>query len=372
MRRIQTALTVRRIEDLDELHRLEQDWDRLAEDSSPGNIFLTWYWQVTWARHYLTAGQLHLLMVFDGQKLVGLAPFYIRESSYLPILRCRELRFLGTEEVCSSYIDVLVAPDRHAEVVVRIYRYLFEEAADRWDVLMLTDVPCESPSVDVWHRLFAEDGKVLELVGFSVCPMVDITHGWAAIHRRIGPTARYNLSRKMKYAKAFGRVVFERLTDSDAIIRHWDEYVGLHEMRWQNQGGAFSSSRFEAFHREISRELAKRGCVTLDFLMLNEERIAAIYGFNYRGTHSYYLPAMNPERAPRVSPGFLLLAHCIEQAAAAGAATFDLLQGAADYKTVWADRLRRCLSLRGYNRSMHAVSWIAFDGMKKTTKVMSR
>lgn len=372
MRRLLTSLTVRCVEDLDELHRLEQDWDRLAADSSPGNIFLTWHWHTTWVRHYLTVGQLHLLLIFDGQTLVGLAPFYIRKSSCLPVLQCRELRFLGTEEVCSSYLDVLAVPTRHAEVVARIYRYLFEEAVDRWDVLTLTDVPCESPSIDMWHRMFADDGKVLELTGFSVCPVVDTTHGWAAIRGRIGQTARYNLSRKLKYAQALGPLVFERLTDSDAIVRHWDEYVGLHGMRWQKQGGAFASPRFKAFHREMSRELAKHGCVTLDFLMLNEERIAAIYGFSYRGTHSYYLPAMNPERAPRVSPGFLLLAHCIERAATAEAVVFDLLQGAADYKTMWADRLRRCLTLQGYNRSLPAVSWIAFKSLKKTAKVFSR
>ncbi len=372
MRRFPTALTVRCIEDLDELYLLKQDWDRLAADSSPGNLFLTWYWHITWARHYLMSGQLHLLLIFDGQTLVGLAPFYISETTYLQVLRYRELRFLGTEEVCSSYLDILAVPARHAEVVARIYRYLFEEAVDRWDVLMLTGVPCESPSVDVWHRMFADDGKIFELAGFSVCPVVDTAHGWAAIRRRIGRTARYNLSRKMKYAQALGPLAFERLTDSDDIERHWDEYVGLHGMRWKQQGGAFSSPRFEAFHREMSGEMANRGRVFLEFLVINEERIAAIYGFNYQGVYSFYLPAMNPERAPRVSPGFLLLAHCIEQAATAGAVRFDLLQGAADYKTVWADRLRRCLTLRGYNRSMRAVSWMAFDGMKKTAKVMSR
>ena len=122
-------LTVQVVRDVGGLHKLEDEWKQLAALSSPGNLFATWQWQEAWTRHYMQSGQLHLLSVREGQSLVGLAPFYLRQSPHDAVLRYRELRFLGTEEVCSSYLDILASPDRHAEVVVRVYRYLFEEAA---------------------------------------------------------------------------------------------------------------------------------------------------------------------------------------------------------------------------------------------------
>lgn len=374
MTALPAPLTVRCVRDFDGLYTLRQAWTQLAAVSSPGNLFATWHWQAAWARHYLSPGQLHVVLVYDGPALAGIAPFYIRQSVPDRGVRCREIRLLGTEEVCSSYLDVLSVPARRAEVVACLYRYLFEEAADQWDVLTLAELPCESPSVDAWHRLFAEDGKVLELSGFTACPVVDTAQGWTEIWRKIGRGARYNLSRKAKYAQGLGDLAFERYTDPDGIARHWDEYVTLHGMRWTAQGqeGAFASRRFAAFHGEMSRTLAERGWAVLDFLSLNGERIAAIYGFDYHGIYSFYLPAMNPQAAPKASPGSLLLAHGIERAATEGRQVFDLLQGTAEYKMVWADRVRRSLTVRGYNRSLRAAAWMALQGMKQTIKVAVR
>lgn len=369
-----SGLTVHCIEHIEGFKEIEEDWAKLAEATSPGNIFATWRWHDSWARHYLSERQLYLLLVFDHSELVGLAPFYIRYSASRLPGGCREVRFLGTEEVCSSYLDVLALPGRRADVLRRLYRYLFEDASSRWDLLTLSEVPCESPSIDIWHQLFAEDGKVLDLAAFSVCPVVETAKGVEAIRQRIGRNARYNLSRKTKHLRALGDVAFERLTESKDIDRHFDDFLSLHQMRWQEKGqdGAFHSPRFTAFHREISHTFGEHGQAVLDFLSLNGERIAAMYGFVYRGTYSFYLPALNPRSAPKASPGFLLLAHGIERAADEGIHSFDLLQGFSEYKMVWADRLRRSLTLQGYNRTMRAASRKAVSGLKQTAKVFVR
>jgi|CXWL01.1.fsa_nt_gi CelD/BcsL family acetyltransferase involved in cellulose biosynthesis len=374
MTSVSSELSVRCVEHIEGFKEIEADWVKLAEATSPGNIFATWQWHYSWVRHYLSERQLYLLLVFEHSELVGLAPFYIRHASDRSKGGCREVRFLGTEEVCSSYLDVLVAPGRRADVLTRLYQYLFEDASGRWDVLTLSEVPCESPSIDIWHGLFAEDGKVLDLAAFSVCPVVETAKGTEAIHQRIGRNARYNLARKTKYLRSLGRVTFERYTESKDIDRYFDEFVSLHHARWQAKGenGAFESPRFTAFHREISHTFGERGQAVLDFLSLNGERIAAIYGFVYCGTYSFYSPALNLRCAPKASPGFLLLAHCIEEASAGGIQSFDLLQGFSDYKMVWADRLRRSLTLQGYNKSMRAVSRKALAGLKETVKVLVR
>lgn len=369
-----SELSVRCVENVEGFKEIEEDWAKLAEATSPGNIFATWQWHYSWARHYLSERQLYLVLVFDHSELVGLAPFYIRHVSNPSDGGCREVRFLGTEEVCSSYLDVLVAPGRRAEVLTRLYRHLFEDASGRWDLLTLSDVPCESPSIDIWHGLFAEDGKVLDLAAFSVCPVVGTAKGIEAIRQRIGHNARYNLARKTKRLQALGGVTFERYAESKDIDRHFDDFLSLHQARWQAKGedGAFHSRRFTAFHREISHLFGKHGQARLDFLSLNGERIAAIYGFVYRGTYSFYLPALNPRSAPKASPGFLLLAHCIEQASAEGIQAFDLLQGFSEYKMVWADRLRRSLTLQGYNRTVRAAARKGIAGLKQTAKVLVR
>lgn len=240
--------------------------------------------------------------------------------------------------------------------------------------MTLAEVPSESASVDLWQGLFDQDGKVLEVAGSTACPVVDLTPGWDGVRQAIGRSARYNLARKTKYAQALGALGFERYTDPDMIARHWEEFVALHRLRWEARGeeGAFASPRFAAFHREMSRTLAAQGWVSLDFLSLNGERIAAIYGFDYGRTRSLYLPAMNPGVASKASPGALLLAHSIEAAAREGRHTYDLLQGPADYKMVWAGSVRRSLTLLGYNRTLRAALQKGLEGTKQAIKVLIR
>jgi hypothetical protein len=76
----------------------------------PGHsLFLTWEWLYYWATHHLEDGQLRILLAFDEhERLVGIAPFYLRRTKAQGVISVRELRFLGSEAVCSSYLDFIV------------------------------------------------------------------------------------------------------------------------------------------------------------------------------------------------------------------------------------------------------------------------
>ncbi len=124
-----TNLRVRRLNNLDELAPLADDWNRLAQDVP----FRRFDWLTTWWRHYGGAnGELFVLAVEDeGGRLAGLAPWYI-ESTFL---RGRVVQFLGGGEVCSEYVTILSSPGRERSVAGALAQWLSRERS--WELLEL-------------------------------------------------------------------------------------------------------------------------------------------------------------------------------------------------------------------------------------------
>lgn len=370
------AVSIRVVEHLDEMAGLSERWNALlAQSASRDNVFLTWEWLSTWAKHYLGRDRLWVVLIYQGKdRLIGIAPFCIRRIFRFGWCGIREIQFLGTGEICSSYLDFIVAERDKRVVLHAVYEYLHGNARAMWDTVTLSDVAADSSSIDIWDGLIQECGKVQDLVGMTVCPIVDLGDGIEAFNEAIGGNERYNLQRKRKRLEHAGGYAYERVSSLPGIEAAMEEFVGLHQARWTRKGdaGAFASDRFREFHREIAALFSEKGWVHLDFLLANGQRIAGAYGFVYGRRYSYYLPGFDPDAVPHASPGILLLFRCVEQAIQAGCTQVDLLRGWADYKLAWATTLRRSLTLRHYNRHGRAVMVKLLEHAKDTVKVAVR
>ena len=367
--------SARVVTSLEEFHALESPWEHLLKQTACDNIFLTWEWLYTWAVHYLDGNRLWIILVYKGKDhLVGIAPFYIQRGSSLGILSVRELRFLGTGEVCSSYLDFIVPEGEKRSVLECIYSHLHGEAASEWDTLTLAEVPAESSTIDLWEESVQQAGRLMEIVGTTVCPVIQLTGELEDFLGTIGGNERYNLQRKRKRLEQVGHVTYQRVSSSEETEGALDTFIRLHEMRWEQKGpgGVFRSGRFLSFQRDIVRLFAKKGWVYLDFLLLDGEAIAGIYGYGYNRRYSFYLPGFNPTIAPRASPGIILLFQCVKEAISGNYKEFDLLRGLADYKRAWANGLRRSLTLRYYNRDLRAAAVKLVESGKAVAKVLVR
>lgn len=370
------SFRIRAITSLEELETLSERWNSLLKETkSAYNIFLTWEWLSTWARHYVEKNNLWILLVYkEENQLVGIAPLYFQRTRTLGVLKLREIRLLGSGEVCSSYLDFIVSEKHKRMVLYEIYRYLHQEAARLWDILTLSEIPAESSSIDLWNELVQTAGKVMEIVDMIVCPVIELPRRLEDFLENIGGSERYNLRRKRRRLEQEKHLAHVRASSPHDVQKELDAFIELHRLRWKETGsdGAFQSQRFLSFHRDIARVFSERGWVHLDFLLANGEKIAGVYGYSYNGRYSYYLPGFNPAIAPHASPGILLLFHCVEEAIRGGCSHFDLLTGWADYKIAWATSLRRCLTLRHYNKSVGAAATKLLTSGKDTVKIIVR
>jgi hypothetical protein len=310
----------------------------------------------------------------DGH-IRGIAPFYIRVVRSHYGRGCRELAFLGTEEVCSSYLDLIAEAVHKRSVWRRVYQFLFEEAAGEWDVVTLEEIPAESTTIDALVDLFENAGKVIEILASTCCPIISLPHSYVDYRRQLSAGRRYTLQRKRKALEQLGLVSYRHIHKEPEASQAFDSVVRLHEKRWMANGaagGVFQRARFLAFHRDLVTVFADKGWLSLSLLTLDHRPVAGIYGFVYDGVYSFYLPGFDPTVAPRTSPGMLVLCHRIEQAIEEGLGCFDLLRGDADYKRAWATGMRRSLTIRAYNRCSRALFLKVVQSAKQVVKIVLR
>lgn len=368
-------LTVRAVTSLEEFKGLAQEWEQLLRTVPGHSFFLTWEWLYHWAKHYLGDHRLRILLALDEhQRLIGLAPWYLRTTRVQGLMSVCDLRFLGSESVCSSYLDVIVNEQHKRTVLQSLYRYLFNEARGEWDILTFSEVPAESSTIDLWNELFDEAGKVGEVVGTTCCPVIRLPGDIETYRAGLGRSRRYTLQRKSKCLQEAGRVEYSRATSPADIDAAFDSLVTLHQRRWStdSNGGVFANERSKRFHREIVQALSERGRASIDLVALDGRPIAAIYGFVYEGTYYFYLPGFDPLAVPKASPGLLLLSHRIEQAIRDGEQMVDLLQGAQPYKLECSNDLRRSVTLRYYNRHARSVALKLLESAKQSVKILLR
>src|SRR5947207_1528933 len=129
-----------------EFDAIEREWDELLESSDQHVFFLRWSWNRLWWRHMRPAdSQLFIVTCRNKQKkLVGLAPFYLRQRHTVGIPHVRELLFLGTGIYAqtSEYLDVIARRGYEASVAESVGEIL--QRSGDWDRLCLQDVPSAS------------------------------------------------------------------------------------------------------------------------------------------------------------------------------------------------------------------------------------
>jgi len=368
-------LSLRVVSTLEEFGGLSSQWNSLLTKTSANNIFLTWEWVYTWARHYLQRDTLFILLAYQGNEIVGIAPLCIKKANYYGLLGIRQMEFLGTKEVCSSYLDFIVEDKRRKQLLQSVYNYLYCDARGLWDILRLAEIPVESPTTDMLYEIVQDEGKTVEIVGHTCCPVIRLPGSVDKFLGSISRNERYNLRRKSSRLEKLCDAQYIQCSLNGDVQKEMNTFVSLQRLNWKHKGrddGRFQSNRFLEFHKEVLSLFSERGWARLDFLALDGKKIAGIYGYSYNGTYYFYLPARNPTIFPELSTGILLLFRSVSQAIQDGNREFDLLRDPAPYKLAWANGLRRSLTLRLYNSNLRSAAFKMADSGKAAAKMLLR
>ncbi len=323
-------MRVRVVDNVHEFDALASQWNALVECAG-ASVFQTHEWQSTWWRSFGNGRSLHAVTLWDGQRLVGIAPLFLERVSLSPLTLLRKLRLVGSGH--SDYLDVVVAPGYVEEAAMTIADHLCTFAG--WHVIDLEDVPGNSPAVGPIVEAFLQRGCQTDREIHHQCYAVALPASSREYLAGFSAHSRKELLRRERRLFALGCEI-RTLAPDAPVDEAMEEFIDLHKRQWALKGqrsGAFPDERTEKFHHEIARSFKRRGWLNLSFLTFQERGVAANYTYVYGDKVYSYLSALELQTPlTKLSPGTMLDFCSIQRAIAIGLREYDFMRGAEQFK----------------------------------------
>jgi CelD/BcsL family acetyltransferase involved in cellulose biosynthesis len=320
------------ITDISALEALYAEWDALAVTSKLP--LMSPAWQLAWWRHMAPQAALpRVVVVRDGARLVGLAPFFVQLAGHLSRV---DYRLPGID--LAVRLAPLALPGREWQVAEAIGRAL-DRASPRPDLIALEGSPLAShwPVAlrDSWPGPMRPIGRCYAV---HSCPTVSLDapsyEAWLATksaHFR----ERMRRARR-KFEAAGGSIRFSTLQTLKADV---GTLVRLHTKRWESLGASklvALGERTPAMFEDAGKALLEEGRFRLMVLEIEGEPISAHLALA-AGGEVLGLNGGWDERWARLSPTVVGGLRFIEDAIARGDRRFDLGLGDQSYKRRLAD-----------------------------------
>jgi CelD/BcsL family acetyltransferase involved in cellulose biosynthesis len=305
------------------------DWTALWERCPAATTFQRPEWILSWMRAFQPEQPL-IVEVRDGSRLVGIAPFLIyKEGTH------RTLGLMGGG--VSDYLDVLVEghsvqhnalnedgiPRTLSAILSWITRPEFP-----WDMLNFTDLSSASP-------LLTLAGNGIRSSHHDVCTHFLVPPGTKHI-REVISKHKYENIRNARFRLQRDGTARIELATQETVNEFLNALFALHGTRWGQLGkpGVLADDGIQAFHRDVARELLRRGVLRFYGLRLEAHPVAMLYSFFEREVVYCYLQGFDPAYA-KLSTGTLLLGTAIQDAIHEDKKRIDLLRGQESYKYHW-------------------------------------
>ncbi|MHC2067734.1 GNAT family N-acetyltransferase [Bremerella sp. T1] len=342
---------VREINDPAQLEALAGDWEKLHQQTPGATFFQTLDWLRITLRHFKREQKLRLLLVCEGDELVGIVPFTVRSERFR----------LGYLRVLSFPLDdwgTFYGPIGKDPVsIFREAMYYIRHQPRDWDVIDFRYL-CEQ------SEFFPDQADLLQQQSIKFyrrprmeVPVVQMASSWEAYTKEKSKNWRRSMKREKERAAQHGSLRYVRYrTDvtEDKIDPRWVLFQQSHdvaEKSWQADsdiGASFCSPRVRPILRELHEAAAEKGMVDMNLLYLNDQPVAFLYNYYCRG-NVYCLRSGYDASCEAKSLGTILLAEVIEDSHYRGDRQVNFGPGTQDYKLRFANSIQRAITFTHFS-----------------------
>jgi CelD/BcsL family acetyltransferase involved in cellulose biosynthesis len=326
--------TVEVITASERLAELGPIWDELVARARVTHPFVTHMWMQTWWDSFGADAELFILLVRDHDGPIAIAPL-MRVKARIYGARHRCLQFLANDH--TPRCDFIVAA-RPAEAYAAICKFLMSESAD-WDVLQLRDVPSESGTLQELTSHAAQYGFLSGVRRAGDSPFLTTTIAWDEYMESLPPKRRWFLRNRLKRLSKLGHVSLETVSGGADLPDALEDGYRLEAAAWKGKAGTaiLCSPGIRRFYTSLAGRAAERGWLRLQFLKVDDRRVAFAYCLAYAQRMYLLKPGFDPEYAA-FSPGNLLCYLALQEVHASGFEAYDFLGYGDSWKRQWADQ----------------------------------
>lgn len=343
-----TDLSIERLTRYNQIQSIKAEWDFLAE-SCVATVFLTHNWLDRWWQFYGRGFDLWILVVRDGESLIGVMPLILARG----IFGIRRLVFMGAGEVTPNHLNIIASPERFRDVLESICAYLTTHSSE-WDFLDMDKLPGQHVAVGLFQDTLRLHGLTVRRKVTAQCPFAALPESFGLYLESLGYSTRAGYRRvKRRLEKDYPDTHFGRVQSEDELGEVFERLVVLHQARWSKRGypGAFATPRAKAFHRSYVLDALRSGLLRMYYLKISGEVAAAYYCIRVGNSVQYYIGGFD-DRYSRHSPGMLITAYSIEQSIMEKASVFDFLEGDEGYKSHWANGVHENVRLSFFSSNL--------------------
>ena len=330
------VVTTEVVEDYPAFIALEAEWNDAVERASVPHPFLRHEWVRTWWDCFAGDRQLHIIVVRDDDRIVGIAPL-MRETTTSYGLSIRRLAVLANDHTPRT--DFLVTGN--ADDVYEAIWSALRDGMDQWDVVQLTQLLKGSPTVSAMTRFAAAEGLPTGTWKSSDSPYLELAGTWDSYWAGLSAKFRSNVRNRLTRLTQIGEPGLEILSEETAIARACDDAWRLEASGWKDQEGTSicSDPAVRKFYTLLAERASARGWLRLLFLTVGGKRIAVSYSAVHDG-RLFLLKTGHDREFHTCSPFKLLTYFAAQHGYASGLREIDFLGDSEAWKQEWTPATR--------------------------------
>lgn len=328
---------------------LKPHWDDLAERAD-SKIYISYDWALNWWNHFgrNKHRSLYLITIWDGTKLIALAPLYKGYSIIGNIILEQRLQIIGSggspnEQIgytddygISDFLDFLVDKNYSEEVAGLLPGLLTAQQLNA-DVLTFHQASDESFIMKHLYPKLRQNNVEMTVEKTDTCPFIDLSRydSMKAYIKDQKSNARRRIRQTLRAIGPDGEYEIKEAKTWPAVEKATDKLIELHQSRWNEIGfpGVFYDERFNRFFKDLVKEAFENDQLWFKQAIDDRGVCASRMILFYNNRYYDYISGFDDDRpSSKYRPGIGLLIKLVEEAIAGNAKSIELLRGEEGYK----------------------------------------
>lgn len=283
------------IDSLEQFMRLKEAWNGLLEEYTSYVPFLCHGWFELWLKHFLKDTELLIILLYQKDNLVGIAPLLCRKEKWRGLYMVNKIELIGNiVSPVRSFIFAEFDYKKRTEHYVALLSFFRKY---EWDVFELDAFYDPIINLSEIRRLITKTGIRNDCYHcFNYYYLDEIPETWVQYFNSRSKRHRKNLRRYRRRLEEKGSVSVEIVNDPEDTPRCVDLHYLIREKSWKKY------DKNSAFHRDLFKFASLEGWLKCCVFMLNEEPVASKIIF-VQDRHAYFISTVYDIAYKKYSPG---------------------------------------------------------------------